>query len=370
MIPYDMPPQSDFRTKTEAFLSIATESVSAVSNLDTRIHGVGTGDSRIPVSVNFSEPDNDTWVCSPYCTYGRYLIEELDRWGHRWLTKPLGLLCRGLRSYLRNARIDDTATVNNWLLSTNLYPPARDEWLRVWLQECLDRWPHHALWFRSLNSRYTREWLRALQSAGFILIPSRQVYLYDSIDLQARKPQNLRWDLARLRAMQLRRSPASEWCCSDFERAAALYGQLYLEKYSRLNPMYSAQFLRLWQRAGLLELTGLRDAAGILQAAVGLFAIGDTITAPIVGYATERPAREGLYRLLMAAVFEQAALRGCRINLSAGAAHFKRLRGGLGTIEYSAVYVAHLPRHRQRAIHVLSTLAHRIGEPCMRRFEL
>jgi len=320
--------------------------------------------------VNLSEPHNDTWVCSPYSTYGRYLIEELYRWGHPWLTKPLGLFCRGLRSYLRNARIDDTATVNNWLLSTNLYPPYREEWLRNWLQECLDRWPQHALWFRSLNRRYTREWLEALDNAGFILIPSRQVYLYDSIDLQARKPQNLRWDLAHLRVMHLQRSPATEWGHSDFERAAALYGQLYLQKYSRLNPAYSAHFLRLWQQAGLLELTGLRDAVGVLQAVVGLFVIGDTITAPIVGYATERPVQEGLYRLLMAAVFEQAAIRGCRINLSAGAAHFKRLRGGIGTIEYSAVYVAHLSRHRRRAIHVLSSVARRIGEPCMRHFEL
>jgi len=360
---------SDFMSKADAFFSVAAESARGVSNLTTRLYTVGTGESRVPVSVNHSEVDN-TWICSPYTTYGRYSIEELERWGHPWLTKPLGLLCRGLGSYLWRARIDDVATLNNWLLSTNLYPQFHAEWLRGWLEESLDRWPGHALWFRSLNSRYTPEWLEALQNAGFILIPSRQVYLYDRIDPQARRPKDLRRDLAHLRATDFLRSPATEWSNADFERAAVLYSQLYMEKYSRLNPRYSGQFLQTWQRAGLLELVGLRDGSGVLQAVVGLFVIGNTVTAPIVGYATERPQQEGLYRLLMATVYEQAALWGCRINLSAGAAHFKRLRGGIGAIEYSAVYVKHLPWRRKRAVSLLSTLTRRIGEPCMRHFKL
>ncbi|HXR93366.1 MAG TPA: hypothetical protein VN750_24120, partial [Steroidobacteraceae bacterium] len=78
----------------------------------------------------------------------------------------------------------------------------------------------------------------------------------------------------------------------------------------------------------------------------------------------------GLYRLLMATVYEQAAVRSSRINLSAGAAQFKRLRGGVGTIEYSAVYTRHLPANRRRAVGLLGMLARRIGEPCMRRFKL
>jgi hypothetical protein len=76
-----------------------------------------------------------------------------------------------------------------------------------------------------------------------------------------------------------------------------------------------------------------------------------------------------LYRLLMAAVFELAAASGQRINLSAGAAQFKRLRGGIASIEYSAVYARHLPRYRQCAIRLLSRLATTLGEPLMRHFQ-
>ncbi len=72
----------------------------------------------------------------------------------------------------------------------------------------------------------------------------------------------------------------------------------------------------------------------------------------------------------MAAVLKYAANSGKRVNLSAGAAQFKRLRGGVPAIEYSAVLVSHLPKRRQRAVRVLRALTQRVGVPLMRRFKL
>jgi hypothetical protein len=363
------PISNDFQRKVEAFLACHEASVACVPNLRTRVDKVGEGASRIPVTINHSELQN-TWVCSPHTAYCRYAIEEIERWGHSWLARPLAVACLGIGKYMRQARIDDTATINNWLLSTNLYPALNKKALKQWVSEALDRWPCHALWFRSLNRRYTPEWLEALEHSGFILIPSRQVYVYDRIDLETPGHANLRRDLKLLHATKLIRSVGDDWRHQDFERAAELYRQLYMQKYSRLNPDYAASFIKTWHAAGLLELTGLRDIHGILQAVVGLFVIDDTITAPIVGYATERAPKEGLYRLLMAIVYEQAALRRVRINLSAGAAEFKRLRGGIAAMEYSAVHVRHLPSRQSRAVRMLSLLARNIGEPCMRRFKL
>ena len=323
----------------------------------------------MPVTVNSSEPNNP-WICSPHTAYARYAVEELDRFGHPMLTKPLGGLCRAAGSYLWNSHIDDAVAVNNWLLSTNLYPPSDRVALHSWISEATQRWPAHAIWFRSLNPRYTQDWIRELTDVGCLLIPSRQVYLYDRIALDDRHPQNLWRDLRLLKTSKMGISPTHCWTTPDFERAAELYGLLYLKKYSGLNPDYSAAFLRIWSEAGLLDLTGFRDCEGILQAVIGTFSRGGTITAPIVGYNTAEPQRRGLYRLLMASVFRSAALTDRRINLSAGAAEFKRLRGGVGTIEFSAVYVRHLPKFRQRAVSILSFLARRIGEPFMKRFEL
>jgi hypothetical protein len=353
----------------DTYLRHGQISADAIGNLKTEVSYVGVDDYRVPVTVNSSEPDN-TWICSPHTAYARYAIEELERFGHPMLTKPLGGLCHFAGRYLWNSRIDDAVAVNNWLLSTNLYPPSNRAALGHWISEATQRWPRHAIWFRSLNPRYTQDWIREVIDAGCVLIPSRQVYLFDRITLDDRHPQNLWRDMRLLKTNQLEASPSRDWTSLDFERAADLYGQLYLKKYSSLNPDYSAAFLRIWSQARLLDLNGFRDGAGILQAVIGTFSSGDTITAPIVGYNTAEPQRRGLYRLLMASVFQSAALTGRRINLSAGAAEFKRLRGGIGTIESSAVYVRHLPKLRQRSVTTLSFLARRIGEPFMKRFEL
>jgi hypothetical protein len=108
----------------------------------------------------------------------------------------------------------------------------------------------------------------------------------------------------------------------------------------------------------------------VLQAVIGTFRQGDIISAPVVGYNTELPRELGLYRLLMAHVFDVARREGLRVNLSAGAAHFKRLRGGRAALEYSAVLSRHLPLPRRAVLRTLRGLTQTIGVPIMQRLEL
>jgi hypothetical protein len=358
----------DFPTQVQAYLQIAGGRPIGVRNLTTQVDVIGTGAGSVPVTVNHGEAAN-CWVCSPHTAYVRYSREELRRLAHPLLAAPLGALCGTLGGYLWRAEIDTAVAINNWTLSTNIYPVLNSRLLGEWLEEARHRWPLHAVWFRSLNDRYTPDWLAELAKLGCDLIPSRQVYLYDRIDLSTRAPANLRRDLRLWRGRRHEVIEADSWSPADFVRAAALYEMLYMDKYSRLNPHYDASFLQAWHAAGLLRLIGWRGESGELEAVVGLFGYGGTLTAPIVGYDTKSPPPRGLYRLLMAGVFELAASSDQRINLSAGAAQFKRLRGGIASIEYSAVYARHLPRKRQRAIRLLSRITTSFGESLMRRFQ-
>lgn len=359
----------EFPIKVAAYLRLASQTLRAIDNVSTHIDSVGDGEHRVPVSINQSEPGN-SWVCSPHTAYARYSIEELARLRRPLITLPLAGACRLLGGYFLRSGLDDVVAINNWLLSTNLYPEFHAQAVRGWLSEALDRWPGRAIWFRSLNTRYTPEWLSQLSDMGFKLIPSRQVYLYDEITITSRSPVNLRRDLRLLKNRCAPRDDAACWSARDFERAAELYALLYREKYSELNPTYTAAFLRAWHAAGLLDLSGFRDEEGSLHAVLGIFAVGATMTAPIVGYDTHQPMKAGLYRLLMAAVYYRAVQSRCRINLSAGAAQFKRLRGGVGALEYSAVYDRHLAPGRRRAVSLLSLLTRAVGVPLMRRLQL
>jgi hypothetical protein len=338
-------------------------------NLCTQFELLESGDWRLPATVNDGQEDN-AWVCSPLTTYCDYACEELVRNVHPLLAAPLELLCRAYGRVLRRAAIDRTVALNNWLLSTNIYPALDRPRLDDLVRQARRRWPGHALWFRSLNGALNRDWIAALAALGFQLVPSRQVYLFDDLGAKVERHPNLKRDLRLLGKTPLARTDGSDFTPSDYCRIEALYAKLYLDKYSRLNPAYTARFMQDWHAAGLLRFQGFRDAGGRLLAVVGTFGQAGVLTAPIVGYDTALPQSLGLYRLLMACVFEQAQAGGDTLNLSAGAAHFKRLRGGTPAIEYSAVLVSHMPPATRRAVAALSSLATRIGVPIMRRFQL
>jgi hypothetical protein len=119
-----------------------------------------------------------------------------------------------------------------------------------------------------------------------------------------------------------------------------------------------------------LQLKVLKNDQGRIDGVVGWFTNGDILTAPVVGYATELPQRLGLYRLLTQMCLQEAVRRRCLLNFSSGAAHFKRLRGGVPEIEYSLVFVGHLSKKRQRVWYLLSWILRTIGVPIMKKFKL
>ena len=346
-----------------------TDSRLFATNLRTGVELLQAGSYQMPITINDGERGN-SWICSPYTTYCDYAREELVRHVHPVIGAPLGLVCSAYGRVLRRASIDRAVALNNWLLSTNIYPALDQGQLNDLVQRARMRWPHHALWFRSLNGNLNQDWIAALSALGFMMVPSRQVYLFDDLRATSLRNRDVKRDLRLLRETPLARTGGSDFTQADYERIEVLYAKLYLEKYSRLNPAYTAHFFACWHKAGLLDFHGFRDDAGVLQAVVGVFSQEGVMTAPIVGYDTALPQSLGLYRLLMASVFEHAMANGATVNLSAGAAHFKRLRGGVPAIEYSAVLASHMPRSTQRAVAALSALTTAIGVPIMKRFKL
>ncbi|WEN16354.1 hypothetical protein PY254_06715 [Rhodanobacter sp. AS-Z3] len=364
-------PIDEFNRRAATFLQIHRQRPTPpfIANVQTAIDALDVGGVLFPVSVNDAEPDN-AWICSPLTTYARYAAEEIDRLGQPWLTTPLRWLAGGMGRWLQRARIDRAVAINNWLVSTNVYPQLRDVALDQVLDAATTRWPTHALWFRSLNTVHHADWLDALSQRGFTLVPSRQVYLFSDVAALAHQHADLKRDLVLLHRAAHQHAVCTQFTDEDFRRIAKLYAELYIDKYSGLNPHYEWTLIKAWSLAGLLQLKGIRDEDGVLQGIVGLFRFGNLLTSPIVGYNTALPLKLGLYRMLAAAVMKQAIDDDCLVNLSAGVAHFKRQRGGQPAIEYSAVLSRHLPGRTRRAIGTLGAVTRHIGVPIMQRYKL
>jgi hypothetical protein len=232
-----------------------------------------------------------------------------------------------------------------------------------------------------LNEATNPRLLEAFKDAGYLAVPSRQVYIFDGCDTSEAAfihRHNYHIDKLLLERSNYDIICGEELVDSDFERIAELYQQLYLDKYSRLNPQYSAQWLSNGYHHEWLDFCVLRRKPTAeanahnrrIDGVVGWFSNEKIITAPIVGYDTKLPQKAGLYRQLTCLCLHRAAQQQKVLNFSSGAAYFKRLRGGGPYIEYSMVYVKHLSPYRRIVWALLSYALHKIAIPIMKKYQL
>lgn len=358
------------------FVAAHAADAGLVRNVRTRLDAVTVDGHRFPLTVDGEGPRDPalSYVVSPTNGYTGYALAELPKLGLPPLQWLLRAVIGGAERYLVRRGLDRVVQVNNWLMATNLWPAGWDGAGIAAMTEALAAaHPDHAIVLRSLNRAHDVALIDALDAAGYVMVPSRQVYLVDGRAGDA-APFLRRRDVRRDRRLlgdgvytEVRGEALAD---ADFPRLEALYRMLYIEKYCHLNPQFSADWLRAGHRDGWLELVALRGRDGRLDGVVGLVRRDDTLAVPVVGYDTALPASLGLYRRLTAIALEAAWRRKAWLNFSAGVGPFKRSRGGEPWIEHHAVYARHLPASRRRAWSALGALARHVGVPLLKAFKL
>jgi hypothetical protein len=342
-----------------------------ISNLQTDLQGVQIGDAAFPISVNSRGLEGNCYICDPVTGYVDYAKDELRNFAASpMLQSCLHGVVNMASSIVRATRLQDIVFLNNWLLSTNPVPLISRELAEEIKIRMITRFPTHAVAIRSLNTIADQSSIDALRDVGFRMLPARQVYVYSGGVKDLSPSKSMVRDTKLLKRCELAYVNTEQFTEHDYRRAAQLYSMLYLEKYTPLNPQYTARYIKEMHSRGLIELVGFRDDTGELMAVTGLFANGNTLTQPIVGYDTMRPLKEGLYRLVMAVAQQRAISHGLFFNMSAGAAQFKRLRRAVPCIEYTAIFDQHLPNRQRYAIKALTGLLTKVGVPLLERFEL
>ncbi|WP_163568488.1 GNAT family N-acetyltransferase [Fodinicola feengrottensis] len=267
----------------------------------------------------------------------------------------MGLLCRF-------CSVNKVVLVNNWLLSTNLYPALSAGQVAAVTAFLRSHFPHHAIGFCSVNNTL----IQACVAAGCLLVPGRQIALARPCDHAGKLRRRWRRDLLLVDRRGYR---IGEPGPAEVPRLVELYNNLYLDKYSSNNPQFNEHFVReTLARGTITYITLTRDDR--IDGVLGYFVRDGVMTTPIFGYDTALPQQTGLYRMLGGILYDLAAQKGWLLNDSSGAAEFKRLRGAVPELEYRAVHVRHL-RWRQRFGWVtLCFLFSKIAVPLARRYEL
>ncbi|UOO89343.1 hypothetical protein LVJ82_18170 [Vitreoscilla massiliensis] len=364
---------NNHRDRTEAFAALLqqhplTDLLHNAPHVSMDI--VRSGDLAVPISVCHDDAPQ-TWVTSPLAMYADYTQEESRRHLPAYAAHPIIAAVELLKRYLRQQHFARAVTLNNWLISTNLYPALIPQAACKLLQQTREHYPQHALWWRSLNPIQHRDWLQFLQQQGCLLIPGRRIFILS--DPAAARQRHRDWQ----HDARLQRNTRLHYCSdADFqrtqpyERVRDLYNLLYLAKYSQLNPQYSHTWMQALHQHGLLHLQGYADDSGELLGVAGVVANEATLTTPIFGFDTSVAQKVGLYRLHNGLAADYAIEQGLSINMSAGAGQFKQHRGAVACMEYSAVYAHHLPRSQQRAIRAVQFISQYVAAPLMQRLDM
>ena len=332
------------------------------SNLDTRMAFLQAGGFEFPLTVNDEEWEN-SWFCSPWTHYISYAREEIARAVASPLAMVAGAAFGAIGTWFRRAELNRAVMVNNWLHSTNPWPAWSGRELESALAALRERWPDHAVIFRSLNTRECPDLLVALRSAGARLVPSRQVWYYEPDSAEVSASEEFRKDVRLLQRGDLKIVPHEALAPDDFNRLTELYTQLYIRKYSGHNPRYTADWLRHLHSKGLAKFTALREAESGFVGVEACCELHGVLTSPIVGYDLGKPRSLGLYRRLAVVPLLEARARNLPLNLSSGVGRFKALRGGKPEMEYLAVFDAHLPARRRRPWRMIEELSKRLLAP-------
>lgn len=319
--------------------------VSYIDNANVRMEALMIDGKLLPLVISERIEGNSN-VCSAYAHYIEYAFHEL---AGRYRRVPAGLLKAPrslLGALLRSGSIDRIVFVNNWLLTTNPRHGLSSAQIAALTAYLPRRYPDSAIVFRSINPLTDRPGLDALRTNGYELIPSRRVYILDTRDARYLGHRDIKRDLGKLRKTCYSIVDIPEAIASHVKRMAVLYRDLYLGKYSPLNPQYNADYFTLTLKEGFLTYRAFVED-GRLDAFVSYFVEDELMTSSLLAHDRNRPRTSALYRLTFALLIEEAAKRKVPLNMSAGAGDFKLFRGAQLVQESDAVYDRHLPIARR-----------------------
>lgn len=270
------------------------------------------------------------YVFSPSKMFADYAALETGWHIGGWKAVAMKALSPLIHSYVRAAGLDKAVQLGALGVSTQTTHMSPVQ-LREAVRDIQETHKQGVL-LRSVNPEINPD-LWAMKEA--IRLPSRQVWLFDTVPSKRKRPDYHK-DQALLKEEGWSWKEGCDWESADFELAAQFYRNLYVEKYTELNPCYTPAGLRIYQESGLARFWMLYNG----DRPVGFLGmIGERwLTTPFVGVEKDIDKKDAVFRRLVAFSFKRALDEGKGLHLSAGAARFKELRGARPVLEASLFF--------------------------------
>ncbi len=343
-----------------------------IANVDAEVQALLINNTVLPVVLGNTAPKvKNAYVCSPTTHYIDYAIREVEIELHnqRLARSVFPLALNMLRPLLHWSAFERVVFVNNWLLSTNLYPEVAEDLLPAVRDALVRAFPDRTIIFRSVNDQLNARLKEQLGRLDFRPVFSRQVYILDPSDPSYKRKKSFQKDVSLARRTAYHWQDATQIRPEDIPRIKQLYDDLYLEKYSFYNPQFTEQFMSEALREQWLHFWILKRDERI-DGVLGFVKRDGVMTAPLIGYDRSVDPGEGLYRLISLKLVEEAVRHGLILNQSSGASTFKQHRGSIPVMEYNMVYDHHLAPRYRLPWQLLDLLSRNVIAPMMRHYGL
>jgi hypothetical protein len=337
-----------------------------IENVNTRLCALVCDQLVLPITINDAEYEN-SYVCSPYSYYISYAKESMDLLTQSWFRHMINTLLWGASKILFRYQINKVVVVNNWFYSTNLYPQLKPEHLSAIAQFLRHCFPDYAIVFRSIDSQTNPLCYQVLQQIGFDYIANRQIFFINPRDSTLFETRLFKSDLKLLKNSGYEIVNGDQLKESDLSRMLDLYKDLYINKYSDLNPQFNEDFLHLMWTEKLMHFKALKKE-GRIDGVVGYVQRNGMMQSPFFGYDRLLPKENALYRLLSTVLMLEAYDKNLLFHLSSGASMFKKIRKAHSCIEYMAIYHSHLSLKRRLPWNILKKMCNSIGIKYMERY--
>ncbi len=347
-----------------------------IGNADVEISSLSMGGQTVPVITNRAGSAECSWVASLRNAYGPYARAETDLVHmNRWLQPLYVAASHAAEALLGAGGLAGGNFLNNWLLATNLY---RSELSHADIAPCVSelcqRDPQLPVIIRSLTAPLHAPLMAELTHAGFLLLPTRQVWIVPrpaSGEWRRHRDAQRDLELAESTAAAWTWVPAKDFTDHDYATAWHHFQRLYRERYPRFNPDYTEHFFRIAVATGWMEIVGLRaNGSSTLSGFAGMVHREGVSCTPVLGYDIDAPASVGLYRRLVLHAFQTCESRDALFHLSAGAGLFKYNRGAQAHVEFAAVWANHLPLYRRAQLRALSAAVQKWAVPYLESHRL
>ncbi len=351
-----------------AFLSplIRENIASYVDNVCAELKVLVVDQTALPITINEAEYEN-AHVCSPFSFYISCALQSLDAVKQKWLRTLFKPLLRGLGWLFQKCDLNRVVIVNNWLFSTNLYPSLQQEHLETITQTLLSCYPNHAIVFRCVDPVTNPTCHQSLADLGFDYIATRQIYFIEPHKTALKESRLFKSDVKLLKNSGYEVIDETAIQDEDIPRLIALYRNVYIDKYSSLNPSFNENYLKLVLREKLMHFKALRKE-GRIDGIAGFVVREGKMYCPFFGYDVHLPKESALYRLTSTLLMLEACEKELFFHQSAGASSFKKMRKASDEIEYTAVYHKHLSLRRKLPWIILRAFYNTVGLFYMRRY--